>query len=220
MDRVTAIVAIQALFVKYRATQPSDAALLQALANGKLYELFVLADLVEELGNRGFTLSFVGKDLKFKASPGMIKTSDPHFEVRVSGSCTVVYRIFVDIEFNTLGQNIVGDADDSGRHEIDIVVTSASSRYPNHDEIALCVECKCVANFTKNIVKEVLGVRRELCFLSPKRDSILTMVGGTPPVQIPANPPSEFRLAHIDKKGTNYVHSPRAFGIELKHLEP
>jgi len=221
MDRAAAITAIQALFAKYRAAQPSDVALLQALADGKLYEMYVLSDLVDELDNRGFRLSFVGTSLKFKGSPGMVKISDPHFEVIAPGSVSPDHRIFVDIEFETLGQNISGAVDDSCRHEIDIVVTTATSGYPRHDQIALGVECKCVANFTKKLIKEVLGVRRELSLLANStNDSLLTQAGGSPPVKVPANPPSEFRLAYIDPKGTNYEESPRAFGIDFKHLEP
>lgn len=221
MDRAAAIAAIQTLFANYRAAQSSDASLLQALADGKLYELYVLSDLVSELATRGFGVSFVGTSLKFKGSPGMIKANDPHFELRAPGAHSVSYRIFVDIEFDTLGQNITGATDDSRRHEVDLVVTTATAGYPRHDQIALGVECKCVANFTKSLIKEVLGVRRELSFVNRiQQPSELSQAGGSPNVQVPADPPSEFRLAYIDPKGSNYEESPRAFGIELKHLEP
>jgi hypothetical protein len=221
MDRAAAIAAIQALFAKYRAARAGDIGLLQMLSDGKLYEMYVLSDLVDELTSRGFKLSFVGTSLKFKGSPGMIKTTDPHFEMKRPGSASVDYRIFVDIEFDTLGQNISGAMDDSRRHEVDIVVTTATSGYPRHDEIVLGVECKCVANFSKALVREVLGVRRELSYLTnPPRQSLLTQAGGSPSIQVAANPPSEFRLAYIDPKGMNYEDSPRAFGVDLKHLEP
>lgn len=220
MDRDTAIDHINKLFDHYQKIRPSDPDLLRALADGKLYELFVLANLIDELHSYGFLLRFVGKNLKFKAAPGRIKLSDPYFEIRIPHVSAVIYRVFVDIEFNTLGGRIVGATDYSQRHEIDIVVTTASSGYPDYNEIALGVECKCIANFTKSLIKEALGVRRELSCSYPMRDSLLTMKHRKWSVQVPTMPPSEFRLVYIDKKGENYADSPRAFGIELKHIEP
>ena len=231
--RANAIAEIQLIFGAYRKTRPDDPAVLATLTDGKLYELFVLSDLLTKLSYRGFTLTFVGSTpsagaaagahstLKFKASPGKIKTSDSHFEVRARGSRQVHYRIFVDIEFDTLGYSLHRASDYSRRHELDIVVTSASSGYPAHNEIALGVECKAVANFGKSLIKEALGVRRELSFLREHATiSTLSRVGGHPSVSVAANPPSEFRLAFIDPKGTNYVQSPAVFGIELEHVQP
>jgi hypothetical protein len=218
--RASAIAEIQRIFAAYRAAQPKDAADLAALTDGKLYELFVLSDLLTDLSNRGFTLTFVGSTLKFKASPGQIKTSDSHFEVRAPNSRQVDYRVFVDVEFDTLGHSKHPATDNSRRHELDIIVTTASSGYPAHDEIALGVECKAVANFSKGLIKEALGIRRELSLLQSPSFSTLSRSGGRPKVQVAADPPSEFRLAFIDPKGTNYVQSPSVFGIELKHLKP
>ncbi len=221
MDRAAAGAAIQALFAGYRAAQPSDPLLLQALTDGKLYELYVLSVVVDELVQRGFGLNFVGTSLKFKGAPGMIKTSDPHFEVTAPGISGVTFRVFVDIEFDTLGRNTIGASDDSGRHEIDIVVTSAITGYPDHDEIALGVECKAVANFGKYLIKEALGVRRELSYFDdPPNESILSQHCSSTGWAVHATPASEFWLAYIDAKGNNYADSPGVFGIRLRHLEP
>jgi hypothetical protein len=230
--RANAIAEIQSIFGAYRAAQPNDPADLAVLTDGKLYELFVLSDLLTDLSNRGFTLTFVGSTpppgaaaashstLKFKASPGQIKTSDSHFEVRSPGSSTADYRIFVNIEFDTLGHRQQAATDYSRRHELDIIVTTASMGYPAHDEIALGVECKAVANFYKGLIKEALGVRRELSLLQTPSASTLSSAGGRPLIYVAADPPSEFRLAFIDPKGSNYAQSPSVFGIELKHLQP
>ncbi|NHO42989.1 hypothetical protein GOB83_12515 [Acetobacter fabarum] len=230
--RANAIAEIQRIFAAYRAAQPTDAANLAALTNGKLYELFVLSDLLVDLASRGFALVFVGSrapsgsaatshsTLKFKAGPGKIKLTDSHFEVRSPQSTTVVFRIFVDIEFDTLGHSRSTVADNSRRHELDIIVTTATNDYPAHDEIALGVECKAVANFGKGIIKEALGVRRELSLLHKPVNSMLTAAGGSPALRVPAYPPSEFRLVFIDPKGSNYAQSPGVYGIEFKHLEP
>src|ERR1700761_880305 len=46
MDRSSAITSVHLIFAKYRAAQPWDRSLVQALTDGKLYELYVLSQLV------------------------------------------------------------------------------------------------------------------------------------------------------------------------------
>ena len=95
-----------------------------------------------------------------------------------------------------------------------------NSGYPSHQDIALGVECKAVANFSKGLLKEALGVRRELGILTSDTASILSSAGGIPFVKVPMDPPSEYWLAFTDSKGTNYSQSPSTFGVELRHIEP
>jgi hypothetical protein len=219
MDKKAAIKEIKNIFAGYKALTPKDSKVLKVLTDGKLYELFVLAHLIESLRMRGFTLAFKGTTLKFKASPGQIKTSDPHFEINAPDGSLL--WLFVDIEFETLGSGAVGGAHDrSRRHEVDIVIVTVTKGYPLHDQIALGVECKAVANFSKSIVKEVLGVRRELSYFRDAQPSILSTLGGVPSVSLRAEPASEFWLAYTDAKGDQYSESPAAFGIEFKHLQP
>lgn len=225
--RARAIKQIQRVFAAYRAKQPKDRRMLAALKDGKLYELFVLSKIVTDLAGRGFGLTFVPSagaptTLKFKASPGMIKTSDAHFELTAPYARGVGYRLFVNIEFDTLGHHHSPTTwDNSRRHELDIIVTTATSGYPPHDAIALAVECKAVANFGKDLLKEALGVRREMCLLAPMAvASTLTQAGGHPAKQVAAHPPSEFILAHIDPKGANYRESPKVFGIDFELVQP
>src|ERR1700730_2938868 len=220
MDRAAAINEITNIFAAYKTIQPADMQLLQALKDGKLYELYVLSHVVEDLCTRGFHLTFVGSSLRFKSSPGKLKTSDPHFEIVSQTAQPQRLWLFVDIEFQTLGSAEVGASDNSCRHEIDIVVVNVRTGYPTHAQIALGVECKAVANFSKSIVKEVLGVRRELSLLSQPQSSVLSQHGGKPSINVPANPPSEYWLAYIDSHGDAYKESPAAFGVEFKHLEP
>ena len=225
--RARAIKDIQRVFAAYRAKQPSDRTMLAALKDGKLYELFVLSKVLTDLSGRGFGLTFVPSaaaptTLKFKASPGMIKTSDAHFELTAPYARAADYRLFVNIEFDTLGHHHSSASwDNSRRHELDIIVTTTTSGYPPHDAIALGVECKAVANFGKDLLKEALGVRREMCLLGPTAvDSTLTQAGGRPAKQVAADPPSEFILAHIDPKGSNYQESPKVFGIIFELMQP
>lgn len=225
--RARAIKEIQRVFAAYRSKQPGDRKLLAALKDGKLYELFVLSKIVTDLTSRGFNLTFVPSKaaptkLKFKAAPGMIKTSDAHFELRAPHSSGTAYRLFLNIEFDTLGHHHTASGwDNSRRHELDIIVTTATGGYPAHDEIALGIECKAVANFTKDLLKEALGVRREMAlFIGHQQHSTLTLAGARPSKVVAANPPSEFIVAHIDPKGSSYQLSPKVFGIDFEHVQP
>lgn len=225
--RARAIKEIRRVFAAYRAKQPSDRKLLAALKDGKLYELFVLSKVMTEITNRGFTLTFVPSiaaptQLKFKASPGMIKMSDAHFEIKAPFSNSTIYRIFLNVEFDTLGHHHTTSGwDNSRRHELDIIVTTATIGYPAHDEIVLGVECKAVAKFTKDLLKEALGVRREMAlFTGVQQPSKLSLAGARSPKRVAANPPSEFIVAYIDPKGSSYQLSPKVFGIEFEHWQP
>lgn len=174
--------------------------------------------MIRDLAKRGFTLTFKGASLQFKGSPGKIKKSEPHFEITSPNRTTASLYLFVDIEFETLGSQYVGVSDNSLRHEIDIVVVDVDSGYPTYKNIAFGVECKAVSNFAKSILKEVLGVRRELSLLDRETKSLLSARGGRPSVTVPAKPPSEYWLAYIDPAGNSYKASPAAFGVEFKHM--
>lgn len=218
MNKAQAIADIQAIFGAYKSVSGRATARLRKLRKGKLYELWVLAQVVQDLHARGFKLVFNGRTLKFKAGPGQVNPSDGHFEILAPDGTRL--WMFVDIEFQSLGSSKTHVSDYSRLHELDIVVLLSTSPNPPHDDIALGVECKCVAKFQKHLIKEALGVRRELSyFRNSVQESILTQLGGSP-VAVRARPPSEFWLAYIDPKGDQYDESPAAFGISLRHLQP
>jgi hypothetical protein len=220
MKKTAAVAEIKKVFAMYGAQTPGDKQLLRALKKGKLYELYVLARVVEDLAGRGFKIAFHGRNLAFKGAHGKIKASDPHFVVSKPGSLKVDFRIFVDIEFETLGRHTGAPADRSSRHELDIVVVrdSVMSGYPKHSDLVFGAECKAVANVEKSLVKEALGVRRELSLLVKDKLSELTVAGGLPIVEVNANPASEFWFAFLDPDGDLYAHSPSAFGIQFKYF--
>ena len=218
MDKSQAIDAITSVFRGYRRLSPTDQGLLSALDQGKLYELYVLSELLIDLRRRGFHLRFCGQTVKFKQAPGKIKVTDPHFLLTAPDSTRL--WLFVDIEFETLGMADSTTTDLSRRHEIDIVLVDETWDYPEHNNILLAVECKSAANFRKSFVKEALGIRRELSLLRHDVPSRLTRLGGRPEVLVPAGPASEFWLAYVDAVGTRYSQSPSFFGIDFKHLQP
>ena len=219
MNKTQTINQIQVVFANYKATRSSDRILLQALSTGKLYELYVLSELVVDLKQRGCHLSFVGQTLAFKGAPGKINNSDPHFRVTApNGSKS---RLFVDIEFVTMGRNLSrnnSSPDLSARHELDLALVETNQPYPFHSQVLLAVECKAVSNFQKKIVREVLGIRRELSLFTGGTPSLLIQAGGRPQIRVPAMPASEFWLAFIDPSASSYRLSPLRFGIEFKHL--
>ena len=219
MGKDEAVEKIEALFSAYKTLEAADTAHLEGLGKGKLYELYVLSELVRDLKQRGCVLAFRGSNIVFKAAPGKIKTSDPHFVVTAPDSTQS--RIFVDIEFEAMGALSFPPStgpDLSSRHELDLVVVDTRSPYPSFQEVLLGVECKSLADFGKDVVKEALGIRRELSLLVPPQPSLLSKAGTSPGVDVPAEPASEFWLAYDDPKGNNYRSSPAAFGIAFRHI--
>lgn len=188
------------------------------LKGGKLYELYVLSQLLKELSQRHFQPKFIGPKIKLKASPGEIDLSDPHFELRRRPGVQPEFRIFTDIQVRTLGASTLPLVTDySGYHEIDLVVLSneATNGKPRHDQMALGVECKGTVNFEKSFVREVLGRRRELSFLT--RETPCKLDGS---LRLRADPASEYWLIYLDPAGDNYKQSPEVFEVLLKNWRP
>lgn len=223
MNTTKAISYINKIFRQYNMARSRNRAKIITLPTGKLYELYVLADLIEELSNQGCSLSFISannsKVINFKQSPGKIKKQDSHFIITCPDGKELY--IFLNIEFRTLSYKDTQRSDRSNYHEIDIIVTNISSGYPSYHNILLGVECKCVAKFKKSILKEVLGVRRELGLLSScKGESLLSSYINSRDIEVPMDPRTEYRLAFIDPNGKYYENAGRVFGVEFKHIEP
>lgn len=221
MDKEKAIRAINSVFSKYKKIRKADSTNLKELTDGKLYELFVLGQVLRQLRARGFRIKFIGTTLEFKAAPGFIDANDPHFEIFSPGASAPDFKLYTDIEFRTLGSSMSNDPGASSYHELDIVIVRAEATgRPRFDQVALGVECKSTAKFKKSILKEVLGVRRELSLLSDDQLSALSRFEDVETKQVPADPPSEFWLAHIDPSGSLYESSPRMFGIQFQNWTP
>ena len=131
-------------------------------------------------------------------------------------------ELHTDIEVRTLSSSLAsGVQGPSSYHEIDVVLLKDAQdrQRPAHNQVILGVECKAQTNFKKDIVRQVLGVRRELSFYrgrpsrSPLRRYAL-------PYYVNAAPPSEYWLAFVDAKGMDYRFGPERFGIEFKHWIP
>ena len=187
---------------------------------GKVYELYCLARAVELLhGLPGVSVRFQGSAVDFKASPGMIDQKRSYFVVDAMGS---ELELHTDIEVRTLSSSLAGGVrGPSSYHEIDVVLLAGAQdrQRPAHNQVILGVECKAQANFKKDIVRQVLGVRRELSFYRGGPSvSPLGRHGG--PHYVNSVPPSEYWLAFVDPKGMGYRFGPQRFGIEFKPWIP
>lgn len=185
---------------------------------GRMYELVVLSHLIEHLAKRGFRFRFVGKVLELKEKPSQIKPTDAYFEGthRQTGQ---KIKVYTDVEVRGLSCASGSANDLSSYHEVDIVVVNPSATgRPNNNQIYLGVECKSGA-FGKSIIKEVLGVKRELSLLTDNQFSVLSEISDGSTI-VPSEPAIEFWLAHFDPKGHQYRNGPAFFGIDVKLITP
>lgn len=224
MDKEAAKKEIKKIFSSYKRLSKGKWSWLQTLESGKIYELYCLSRVLTELRQiYGYMIWFPGQSFKFKSSPGLIKTSDPFFEL-CNPSTGRKFRLYTDIEFQTLGSHLnkMSGFSLSSYHELDLVLVEQSTAgRPKHDEIILGVECKSHAKFDKTILKQVLGIRRELSILTHPMVSRLSSESPKRPFhEVPADPASEYWVAFADPAGMGYTHSPTSFGIEFKHWAP
>lgn len=195
-------------------------AVLQNKTKGKIYELYCLARTLRKVKHDyNLRIEFIGRDVDFKASPGRIDRSKSYFILHANRS---KFELHTNIEFNTLGSKHSGKQLDRSRyHEIDIaVVDFGVNDRPSFDSIALGVECKANANFSKDIVRQVLGVRRELSLVAGNQPTKLALASNKHARLVSATPPSEYWLAYTDPSGNGYQMSPSTFGIEFMHWCP
>jgi hypothetical protein len=226
MNRANAEAAINSLFNSYSIPHSAIPTGHSDHVRGKVYELYVLTIVVDYLRNLGFNISFSSSagTVQFKSSPGLLKAADPHFEVSLPGS-PPSFDIYLDVEFQTMGSSKLAShspQDLSHHHEIDIGVYThgMDNVHPQHDEVALAVECKAVVSLPKSVIRAILGVRRELSLLDHTQSSLLAQTAGKVGATVPADPPSEVWLASTDIRVLNYQNSPGSFGIECRHEDP
>lgn len=210
---------IRRFFRKHRVSASKATA---KASDGKIYELYCLVGTLDWLKREyGAHITFKGSTVDFKASPGNIDRSRSYFEVRANGQ---MLELHTDIEIRTLGTAVLGSShDNSGYHESDLVLVEPAvpnGEKPQHNQLFLGVECKAHANFNKAIVKQVLGVRRELSMYNGPHDCKLDLRFGRAPKSIMAEPASLYWLVFSDSKGLNYSQSPGAFEIDFKNWRP
>lgn len=200
---------------------------------GKIYEIYCVTELLDWLESRyDVTIQYCGKgEMKFKAGGGPINRKKyPYFKI-IDNSTNYVAELHTDIEVMTLGSSIyTGQKRDlSFMHEVDIVLIKKGVKcgeMPTHYQLLLGIECKASAKLRKSVVREVLGIRRELSYfdsnLAAKIDSVFSLRDTTQfgKLNVPADPKSLYWLYTTDSNSRRYIISPQQFGIEIKVSVP
>lgn len=188
----------------------------RAYTAGKLYEAYVLALICQRLkSHEGCTLTLIGSTkISLKSSPGPINLSYPHISVDRHGRHFA--NIWTDIEFTSLSAAQAGKSPLTlgDYHELDIaVLLPGASGRPLPSEVLIAVECK-NTGYQKSLLRETLGVRRELSLLqspSPTQFAIW------PRAMVPADPPSCIAVYSSDSAVLNYSGPGTFFGIDFFH---
>ena len=188
-----------------------------SLTLGKLYEAHVLSLVLEQLHrNERLRIVLVNSNfITLKSAPGPINLQYPHFDLFRRNN--KIAEIWTDVEFLTLSydQNSGSGVPSPGDyHELDIVVVNPRiSGYPRHNDIWLGVECK-NTGYTKALLREILGVRRELSLLRGPNQTHFSM---WPRSMVPADPPSCLIVYSTDPAIVNYASPGTVFGIDFFH---
>lgn len=170
------------------------------------------------------SLTFVlqqGTSVKFRAKGGPIqRTKWPYIKINDGG--TVVGELWVDIECIAISAGH-GAKSASGHlygqcHELDIVlVFPGTDGRPLPDELFLGVEAK-HREFTKALLKEILGVRREMTMRTAMAQHGPSSWFIWWASSLPAFPPSGL-VAFCSSPTINKYAAPANFwGIQMEHL--
>jgi hypothetical protein len=164
---------IDTLLGRYRARKAAQVAkpslLPDEITSGKLYEAWVLCDVLGNLQTlEGYDVVLrEATKVVLKTAGGPINRSYPHFSATAAGRMSI--EIWTDIFFLTLSHYRRGAPSpprDGDFHELDVVVVPAGTwGLPRHDEVLVGVECKNVSGYEKELLRGILGVRRELSYL-------------------------------------------------------
>ena len=189
----------------------------QSLTSGKLYEAHVLSIVIERLSTQeGFQVLLVNsRYVPLKSSHGAVNRTYPYFELRRGQG--LIAELWTDVEFTALSYSLNGASSPIQKgefHELDVIVTDPGvSGRPLHSQIWLGVECK-NTGYTKDLLKEILGIRRELSYL---QESTPTRFSRWPRTSVPAFPPSCLMVYTTDPKVAEYSRPGSAFGIDFQH---
>lgn len=184
---------------------------------GKLYEASVLAEICHRLNvDEGFNLRLINNNsVMLKQKGGPVNRDYPYIEVYSSG--LLVAELWTDIEFTTMSHNINGSNRILTRqdyHELDIALTFPNiSERPSFEQIYMAVECK-NTKIEKRIIREILGYRRELSFLS---NNERTFFSNFPTNLVPSSPSSVHMFYCSDRNVLHYYNNCKIFGTFLIH---
>jgi len=190
----------------------------------KAYEISCMLQTMtlmqQQMGGLRYVLS-VGSTLRFRAKGGPIVRSSWPF-IQVYQGTRIVAEIWTDIEFLALSAWLKGELITSfpyGKaHELDIVIVRPDvGGRPKPDDIFIGVEAK-HRPFNKSLLKELLGVRREMCFYNDTfaDNNEFTWCSHT----IPARPASGLLLFCSNQNVSRYNDPEDFWGIQMLHHMP
>jgi hypothetical protein len=219
MTKEEIIAQAKAIISQYGTASLPDANLLipDEIGKGKLYEAHVLSKVIQHLAlDEGLDIRLQqGGLLKLKSAPGPINRAYPYF--RLYRANQPVAELWTDVEFLSLSYSASGAKTPylGDYHELDIIVTSiGASGRPRHDQIWLGVECK-NTGYGKSLLKEILGIRRELSFYRP--NPVRTRFNSWPMSEVKAEPPSCLLIYATDAAVLNYSRPGITFGMTFVH---
>ncbi len=188
---------------------------------GKLYEAFALALVCDSLRHEeGLRLVIsAGEKVYLKRGTGPINRMYPYIEVYRGDA--LVAEIWTDVCFLAQSYLMAGGRGPGSRtpkygdfHELDIVMVDAGTNgYPLPEQIWLGAECK-NTGMQKGILKEVLGVRRELSLLHERSE---TKFRHWPQATARSNPPCCLLLYSSDEAVENYARAGSFYDIQFVH---
>jgi hypothetical protein len=186
------------------------------LFKGKLYEMYVLGIVLQNLSpSFSFQLRNGGASFHMRQSPGPINKDFTWIDVFEIVSNTKVGEIWTDVEFRTLSSQS-GLGNTAGEfHELDVGFyhgEQADGTRPSFVQVRLGVECK-NTNMGKGILRQVLGLRRELSYIDDSKPTGLPW----PSTHIEADPPSALMLFCTDGDILKYSHPGGKFSINFEH---
>ena len=184
---------------------------------GKLYETFVLSQLLKKLTNdEGFTFELRNgtSHLRLRPNPGMINRSYSWIDAFKGGN--KIGEIWTSVEFASLSHLSSGrtNYNPGDYHELDIgFYMGVPNGHPSCDSVIIGIECK-NTGMKKSILREVLGLRRELSVLTGPVPTMFISRGWT---SVPAVFPSLLMLYCTDSAVSNYADPGAIFGIDFHY---
>lgn len=183
--------------------------------DGKVFELLVLSDLLEQFSHQGYQVRLInGSYLKLHSVPGQVVRSDPR--IIITSPEGNHFAVWMNVQFRGIG------FEGSGRstpvapdyHELDIVITEEN--VPDgllaRDRIFLSIECK-DRLLTKGMLREMIGLRREMSLLGDPPHT--GFFGWLTPIHR-QNPPVHLFLCSSARLPQNYGDLSAVYGIEVQ----
>jgi len=213
--KATVLKALQAAIDRVKNASASS-----CYAQGKAFELKVLARLLSDLRLHRYTLTCTPKaknHLTFGGAPCRPNGAG-HDCIHVRKG-TENYEFWVSVQFTTLSYGLGAKGlspTHSDLHEIDVGLFEplTGPAYPSLKQVAFAASCKAGA-WSKMFAREALGLRRELGLLAEPVTSRATWFVDA----VPASPAIPLALFSGDPNCTTYRGSLEKLGLYVHYLK-